>query len=202
MRGFILTVLLLACVLIAGCATQNPQAQAENSTMPTAPIANVSPNIAPNASTPAASPAPGIAQNASAPPANPAPNITRNLSVQTTPADSSGQNLSTDFDKVYSGDGKLMVYFFYSSTCEKCKIIAPFVAGIAEQYGNVTEWQDYDINGAQGRSAYFSFFKQMNLDQDRSGVPTILVNDTVLVGIYEINDSLEQIINGSIITPQ
>jgi len=193
MRKSIILAFLFASVLLVGCTTQAPEPQANNGTLQ---AANVSPNITPNASAPVANPTPNITQNASPPIVNPASNVTGNMSAP--PVNSSGQNLSMDFSKVYSGDGKLMVYFFYSSTCPKCKEIEPFVTAVAGQYGNVTDWQDYDINGAQGRSAYFSFFKQMDLPQNRSGVPTILVNDTVLVGIYEINDSLEQIINGSV----
>jgi thiol-disulfide isomerase/thioredoxin len=155
----ILIALLLASILIAGCATTAPQAQANNSTG--------------NASLAAA-----VATNAS----------------------SGTTNDSIDFHKAYSDDGKLMVYFFYSRTCKSCQAIGPYVESIGRKYGNLTEWHSFDIYVIGDRLEYLRFFKEFNLPQNRSGTPTILVNNTVLWGRYEINGTLEKIINGSIST--
>jgi len=103
-----------------------------------------------------------------------------------------------DFSETHTKDGKLIVYFFHSPTCNSCKAIYPEVERIAKQYWNQTEWIDFDLNVPDDKNRYFQFYRQFNVTPERSGTPTILVNGTVLWGRYEINDSLEGIINASI----
>lgn len=103
-----------------------------------------------------------------------------------------------DFSRAYSGEGRLTVYFFYSSHCQSCKSIEPYVESIGRKYENATEWEGFDIDTGYGRDGYLQFFKDFNVSQNRAGVPTIMANRTVLWGIYEINDSLERIINASV----
>ena len=176
MRNSIFIALLLAFVFIAGCTTPAPEAQANNSTTQAVPAANATANSTQDT-------------GAMEIPANASENLSANASEQ---------NFSIDLHKVYSDDGKLIVYYFYSHTCPKCKAIEPFVESIAKHYANVTQWQSFDINNKDDRATYFRFFKEFNLTQNRSGVPAILVNNTVLWGRFEINDSLEQEINGSL----
>jgi thiol-disulfide isomerase/thioredoxin len=103
-----------------------------------------------------------------------------------------------NFSPVYSGDGKLIVYFFHMPQCPACKSIRPKVEDLGLRYQNWTEWRGFNINIDDDREIYFQFVKEFNIRPERSGVPMIMVNQTILWGKYEINDSLEQIINGSI----
>jgi thiol-disulfide isomerase/thioredoxin len=103
-----------------------------------------------------------------------------------------------DFSPVYSQDGKLIVYFFHAPHCHACQSIAPKVEDIGYRYQKWTEWRGFNINIDKDRVVYFQFSRDFNLTPERSGTPMILVNRTILWGQYEINDSLEQIINGSI----
>ena len=105
-----------------------------------------------------------------------------------------------DFSPVQTQDGKLIVYFFHSPKCNSCKAIYPEVERIAKTYWNQTEWIDFDLTNPEDRVRYSQFYTQYNITSNRSGTPTILVNNTVLWGRYEINDSLEGIINGSVIS--
>jgi thiol-disulfide isomerase/thioredoxin len=104
-----------------------------------------------------------------------------------------------DFSPVYTQDGKLIVYFFHAPHCPACKSIAPKVEDIGYRYQNWTEWRGFNINIDKDREIYFQFYNDFNLTPERSGTPMILVNGTILWGQYEINDSLEKIINQSII---
>ena len=104
-----------------------------------------------------------------------------------------------DFSATHTTGGKLIVYFFHSTNCNSCKAIYPEVERIAKQYSNQTEWIDFNLILPDDKTRYFQFYEQFNITPERSGTPTILVNNTVLWGRYEINDSLEGIINSSII---
>lgn len=103
-----------------------------------------------------------------------------------------------DFSRVHSDDGKLVVYFFYSANCNACKSIGPYVESIGKKYENQTEWRGFNIDIKSDREIYFQFYRKMSLNQSRAGVPIMLINNTILWGRYEINDSLENVINGSI----
>ena len=138
-------------------------------------------------------PASGQQANNSTAQASPATNASSNATLGTA-------NQSIDFHKVYSDDGRLMVYFFYSRSCKSCKAIGPYVESIGKNYSSVTEWHGFDINTQDGRAEYLRFFKELNLPQNRSGVPTIFVNNTLLWGRYEINGTLEKIISGAVTT--
>lgn len=103
-----------------------------------------------------------------------------------------------DFSPLYNEKGKLIVYFFHAPRCPACQSIQPKVEDIGFRYQNWTEWKGFNLDVEKDRQVYFQFYNDFNLSPERSGTPMILVNNTILWGQYEINDSLEQIINGSI----
>ena len=114
-------------------------------------------------------------------------------------ATSNASSSKFDFSPVYSDGGKLIIYFFYSPGCSSCKAVSPEIERIGKEYENVTEWRGFDINFPEDRDRYLQFYKEYNISPSRAGVPMIMVNKTILWGRYEINDSLERIINGSIL---
>jgi thiol-disulfide isomerase/thioredoxin len=167
--------LCLSLLLLAGCTSQFQQP---------APPANVSTPLHPGITAQIPS------QNIS--------NTAQNQAAFNISSNPTQENKTYNFSPVYSSDGKLMVYFFYSSTCPSCRAVGPYVEYIGKKYENQTEWQGYDIDTGYGRDAYLQYYKDFNISQARAGVPAIIVNNTVLWGRYEINDSLEMLINGSL----
>ena len=132
-------------------------------------------------------------------------NATNNTIINNTidTIQNNSENISTDlgkydFSPVYNSENKLIIYFFHYPHCPACKSIAPKVEEIGYKYQNWTEWKGFNINIDQDRAIYFQFYDYFNLTPERSGTPMILVNNTILWGQYEINNSLEKIINGSI----
>jgi len=166
-------VLMLAVLLIFGCTSNNEAAHTNETT-----------NASASNSTIASTTNVTIAENSSLD------------SAQDQSASVNGSNY--DFSKVYSDDGKIVVYFFYSANCNACKSIGPYVEGIGKKYENQTEWRGFNIDIKSDKEIYYQFYRKMSLNQSRAGVPIMLINNTILWGRYEINDSLEQVINGSI----
>jgi len=166
-------VLMLAVLLIFGCTSDN---NANN--------ANETTNASESNSTIASNTNVTIAENSSLD------------NVQNQSATFNGSDY--DFSKVHSDDGKLVVYFFYSANCNACKSIGPYVESIGKKYENQTEWRGFNIDIKSDREIYYQFYRKMNLNQSRAGVPIMLINNTILWGRYEINDSLEQVIKSSI----
>ena len=111
---------------------------------------------------------------------------------------SSIKNESYDFSPVFTNDGKLIIYFFHAPHCPACKSIQSKVEDIGFRYQNWTEWKGFNINIDSDRDVYFQFYNEFNLTPERSGTPMILVNNSILWGQCEINDSLGTIINESI----
>jgi len=164
-------VLMLALLLIAGCTSNNS-------------VGN--PNESANGST-SNSTLENIANASLNSPLNSTQNQTAELN-----------DSEYDFSRVYSDNGKLIVYFFYSAGCNACKAIGPYVESMGKKYENQTEWRGFNIDIKSDREIYYQFYRKMSLNQSRAGVPIMLINNTILWGRYEINDSLEQVINGSI----
>jgi thiol-disulfide isomerase/thioredoxin len=103
-----------------------------------------------------------------------------------------------NFSRIYTEDGRLIIYFFYLPSCPSCKAVASEVERIGKKYEKSTEWHGFNIQFQKERDSYQQFYKEFNLTSERSGVPTLLVNGTILWGQFEIRDNLEKIINSSL----
>lgn len=108
------------------------------------------------------------------------------------------QNKVNNFSRTHTDDGKLIIYFFYLPTCPSCQAVSTHVETIGKKYEKKTKWEGYDINFDDAHAAYQQFYNEYNLTPNRSGVPTMLVNNTVLWGQFEIRDNLEKIIKNEI----
>jgi len=98
-----------------------------------------------------------------------------------------------------TGDGRLIVYYFYSSyDCAPCDMTRPLIERLESEYGNETEWRIIDLQNGSQSPAYWALTDYLNLTKCLRKIPFAFVNGTKYIGPYEINDSLGRIINGSI----
>jgi uncharacterized membrane protein/thiol-disulfide isomerase/thioredoxin len=76
---------------------------------------------------------------------------------------------------------------FYSPTCPHChQVINEFLIPLQEQYGDQLQIAGIDTSHPAGNTLYLKAIERFEIPQDRLGVPTLIVNDVVLVGSGEI----------------
>ncbi len=97
------------------------------------------------------------------------------------------------FSDVSTPDGRLIVYYFYSSSCSACKALWPEIVRLESEYAGV-EWKKYDITTQNGTYAYQDFAAEYNLSSKQRLVPQMLVNGTIITDRFNINRSIEGIL--------
>lgn len=76
---------------------------------------------------------------------------------------------------------------FYSPTCPHChQVINEVLMPMVEEYGQRLQIAAVDVTQAGGQALYQSAIVHFEIPEDRLGVPTLVVGDTVLVGGAEI----------------
>lgn len=98
-----------------------------------------------------------------------------------------------NFTNVTTGGGRLIIYYFHSTGCVASKALNPEVDRLELEYPEAL-FLRYDIATQNGSSAYNGFAEQYNLSTDKRLVPQVLVNGTIITDRFNINESLENII--------
>lgn len=106
------------------------------------------------------------------------------------------QNITFDFSNITTPDGRLIVYYFYSSGCSACKALRPEIDRLEAGYPDVL-WLEYDIAHENGSIAYKQFAAQHNLSMQQKYVPQVLVDGIIITDRFNINKSLEATIKNS-----
>jgi len=76
---------------------------------------------------------------------------------------------------------------FYSPTCPHCaQVIQQDLPPLFDQYGAQLEIIGVDISQPDGQALYMEAIDTFQIPQERLGVPTLVVDDVVLVGSVEI----------------
>lgn len=76
---------------------------------------------------------------------------------------------------------------FYSPTCPHCHtVIEETLIPLIEQYGDRLQIAGIDISQANGQAIYQASTERFSIPQELSGVPRLIVGDTVLVGSLQI----------------
>ncbi|MFN2221727.1 MAG: vitamin K epoxide reductase family protein [Chloroflexota bacterium] len=76
---------------------------------------------------------------------------------------------------------------FYSPTCPHCHtVITDVLIPMVEEHGQRLQIVAVDVSEAGGQALYQSAVSYFEISEDRLGVPTLVVGDTVLVGSGEI----------------
>ena len=84
---------------------------------------------------------------------------------------------------------------FYSPSCPHChKVLTEELPPLFEQYRDQLQIFGIDTTSQLGRELYQTAVGVFEIPQERIGVPTLIVGDTVLVGSYEIPEYFPEII--------
>jgi thiol-disulfide isomerase/thioredoxin len=101
-----------------------------------------------------------------------------------------------------SDDGRLVIYYFYSSyDCKPCEDMKPLVDSLKAEYGNSTKWLEFDLQAPGQGDIYWSMASQRKLPNCLRKIPAALVNGsngTLVVGPIAMNKSLGIAINASL----
>ena len=181
-----LVIAILSLVLLVGCT-------AKGTTPPTVPNESVSQKVVPSANNSSKlkeeltvkNDTPGNSPRNSPPITNTTTVLMANTKFPEPP--------KFNFSNVTTGDGKLIIYYFYSPYCVASRAIRPEIDRLEQKYPELN-WMEYDISTQNGTLAYTSFADQYNLSTDKRLVPQVLVNGTIITDRFNINDTLENII--------
>ncbi len=92
-------------------------------------------------------------------------------------------------------DAVVRAVLFYSPTCPHChKVITETLSPMLEQYGDQLLILGIDVTQEAGAKMYDAAVKFYNIPQNRRGVPTLIVADTILVGDQEIPEQFPGIV--------
>lgn len=84
---------------------------------------------------------------------------------------------------------------FYSPTCSHChKVITEDLPPLTEKYGDQLQILGVDVTVEAGQNLYQAAIQRFNIPDDRLGVPTLVVGETVLVGSMEIPEQFPGLI--------
>lgn len=84
-------------------------------------------------------------------------------------------------------DAMVQAVFFFSPTCPHCHIVMDNVfPPLTEQYGDQLQILQIDVTQRMGQTLYQTAVRTFQIPQQRLGVPTLIVDDVVLVGSQEI----------------
>ncbi len=86
----------------------------------------------------------------------------------------------------------IVIYFFYGSGCPHCALIEPYVDSVAAKYPQVTLMKLEVYYNSTNRALYQEFNERFNIRDPV--VPSVLIEDTPLVGEGPIEANLEPII--------
>lgn len=97
--------------------------------------------------------------------------------------------------QVFAQSPIVRAILFYSPTCQACEQVKtgvfPFVN---EKYGNQFQLLQIDTSFDEGLKLYESAVTSYKIPQERLGVPTLIIGETILVGAIEIPQQLPIII--------
>ena len=90
---------------------------------------------------------------------------------------------------------QVQIVLFYSPTCPHChKVINEDLPPLQEQYGEQLQILGVDVSQAAGGQLYQDAISALNIAENRLGVPTLIIGETILVGSLEIPQQLPLLI--------
>ncbi|MEZ4518908.1 MAG: vitamin K epoxide reductase family protein [Chloroflexota bacterium] len=86
---------------------------------------------------------------------------------------------------------------FYSPSCSHCHyVIEEVLTPMIEEYGDRLLIIGIDVTQDSGQALYANTIEHLSIPEDRVGVPTLVVGDTVLIGSGEIPEKFPAIVEG------
>jgi uncharacterized membrane protein len=96
---------------------------------------------------------------------------------------------------VHAEEPVVRAVLFYSSNCPHClKVINEVLPDLDKQYGRQLQIFGIDAGTEEGSRLYDAAVEAFNIPENRMGVPTLIVDDHVLVGSNEIPQQLPTIV--------
>ena len=92
---------------------------------------------------------------------------------------------------------QLVVYYFYNPNCTACKAIAPEIDKLQSKYNGTVYFVKNSILEKSGMTEFNKFAAQYKLSNNNRVVPLIYVKDQVLAGRFDINASLDSLIQNN-----
>jgi uncharacterized membrane protein len=84
---------------------------------------------------------------------------------------------------------------FYSPTCPHChQVITEFLIPMQETYGDQVQILGIDTSDPAGQALYSMAIEHFEIPENRLGVPTLIVSNTILVGAAEIPEQFPGIV--------
>ena len=91
--------------------------------------------------------------------------------------------------------GVVHAILFFSPSCEYChQVIDEVLPPLSEKYGDQLEIVGIDVSTEAGSALYESAINYFKIPDERLGMPTMIVGDSVLWGKNEITDDLPEIV--------
>jgi thiol-disulfide isomerase/thioredoxin len=88
---------------------------------------------------------------------------------------------------------------FFSPTCPHCHtVINELIIPMIDEYGDQLQVLGVDVTQEQGQALYQLAIEHYQIPANRLGVPTLIVQDTVLVGSGEIPDQFPDIVTAGL----
>jgi len=84
------------------------------------------------------------------------------------------------------------VYFFYGEYCSYCHAVMPFIANLSKKYPEVNIQVLEISQNRTNQETYNSVFRRLN--RAPTGVPVVVIGETVLAGSRDIPEKLEALI--------
>jgi len=88
--------------------------------------------------------------------------------------------------------GGTPVYFFYGEGCPACHAVMPFIANLSKKYPEANIQVLEIWHNQTNQQTYNSVLSRLN--RAPSGVPAVVIGETVLVGYVDIPEKLEALI--------
>ncbi len=86
-------------------------------------------------------------------------------------------------------DTVVRAILFYSPSCQHCHhVITEVLVPMTEEYGDQLQVVGIDTSQPNGSALYQTTINHFQIPDERRGVPTLIVNDVILVGSGEIPD--------------
>ncbi len=93
-------------------------------------------------------------------------------------------------------DPAVQAILFYSPTCPHChQVINSLLIPLQDEYGEQLQIIGIDTSNPAGQSLYERAIEHFEIPDNRRGVPTLIVNDTILVGSLEIPEQFPGIVD-------
>jgi len=87
--------------------------------------------------------------------------------------------------------GEVRAILFFSPTCGHChRVITEDLPPLFEQYPDRLNIISVDISAPEGQQLYQAAIERFAISDNRRGVPTLIIDDVVLVGSGEIPEQL------------